>query len=317
MSKYQNYSENIASYLDGDMSPDQMQEFEMQLHTDPVLRSEFNLQQDIIHSIKDFRKTQLKTQLDQVAVSAGPSGVVGITAATAIVISGIIGLGAYLYLLSPSEETSSITVDEAHVQAEVITETEVVAETSEEVIIGESNELIESNEVVKKPEAKSSEIKTTKINTTTQSVAISKPVTPSKDDTAQKTTEELSPVINSPTLVIPELDESDVEESFEAPNAGLAQEGLMGNNIVEIETAKRDVDMFHYQYFSGKLYLYGDFRDNPYEILELNSANGKQLFIFYNGTYYRVLDNQQEITPLEKLSSPDIIKKLEIIQENK
>lgn len=68
MSKYLEHSENIASYLDGDMSLDQMQEFEKLLHTDPVLRSEFELQQDIMHTLQDFRKTQLKTRLDQVPV---------------------------------------------------------------------------------------------------------------------------------------------------------------------------------------------------------------------------------------------------------
>ena len=144
MSKYQNHSENIASYLDGDMSPDQMQNFEMQLHTDPVLRSEFELQQDIIHSLQDFRKTQLKSRLDQVPVSMGPSGLMGIKAAAAMVISGIIGLGTYLYFITPSEEHSSltettITVDQAQSQEEVITET--------------PNEVVEASELIEEPVA--------------------------------------------------------------------------------------------------------------------------------------------------------------------
>ena len=133
----------------------------------------------------------------------------------------------------------------------------------------------------------------------------------------EEVVDEPRPVINAPNLISPDLDESDFEESIEMPSAGIAQEGLIDNNVVEIETAKKDSDMFHYQYFSGKLYLYGDFRDYPYEILELNSANGKRLFIYYNNTYYRIMDNQQEITPLGQLVDQDIIKKLEIIQANK
>ena len=307
MSKYQNHSENIASYLDGDMSPDQMQNFEMQLHTDPVLRSEFELQQDIIHSLQDFRKTQLKSRLDQVPVSMGPSGLMGIKAAAAMVISGIIGLGTYLYFITPSEEHSSltettITVDQAQSQEEVITET--------------PNEVVEASELIEEPVAEY------QVTETTAPVAVNKsstnlPTVSTKDDISKETIEAAGPVINSPTLINPEIDEIDIGESIELPNAALAQEGLIDNNGVEVETAKRDSDMFHYQYYSSKLYLYGDFRDNPYEILELNSANGKRLFIYYNRTYYRIMDNQQEITPLEELTNLDIIRKLEIIQANK
>lgn len=306
MSKYLEHSENIASYLDGDMSLDQMQEFEKLLHTDPVLRSEFELQQDIIHTLQDFRKTQLKTRLDQVPISMGPSGLMGIKAATAMVVTGIIGLGTYLYFVTPTEETSPLTetietVDQDQPQDEVITEL--------------SNEVIETDKIIEETEIESQEIEMT------LPVTINKPSTDlqavSTEDVNKEIIEVPGPVINSPTLINPELDETDIEEPIDIPNAALAQEGLMGNDVVKVETAKRDSDMFHYQYYSGKLYLYGDFRDNPYEIIELNSANGKRLFIYYNNHYYRITGNQQEITPLEELSNTDIIKKLEIIQANK
>lgn len=305
MSKYLEHSENIASYLDGNMSPDQMQEFEKQLHTDPVLRSEFELQQDIIHTLRDFRKTQLKTRLDQVPVSMGPDGLMGIKAAAAMVITGIIGLGTYLYFVTPSEAPSSITET-------IITNDQ--AQPQDEVFDELSNKVVETDETIEETKVESQEIETTL-------PVINKPTTDlqavSTEDITKEIIEEPSPVINSPTLINPELDEPDIEESIEIPNAALAQEGLMGNNVVKVETARRDSDMFHYQYYSGKLYLYGDFRDNPYEILELNSANGKRLFMYYNNNYYRIIDDQQDITPLEELTNLDIIKKLEIIQANK
>jgi len=125
------------------------------------------------------------------------------------------------------------------------------------------------------------------------------------------------PVINIPNLVDLNLDHTEVEESIDVPSAALAQDGLVNNNVVAVETARKDSNMFHYQYYSGKLYLYGDFRDNPYEILELNSASGKRLFIYYNNAYYRIADDQHQITPLVQLTDRDIIKKLEIIQANK
>ena len=312
MSKYLDHSERITSYLDGHMSQGEMLEFEKQLHTDPVLRSEFELQQDIIHTLKDFRKAQLKTRLDQVPVSAGPSGLVGIQAAAAIVISGIIGLGAYLYFNTGGEEPATISES-----LEPIAKTEIPQEEIVEPIAIPSNEEVEAeSESVDIVGEESINIE--KPANLTKTTKEEKPAVTKAVETEEEPEEIIEkPVINSPNLIEPNLEESNPEESIEMPSAALAQDGLLDNNVVAVETARKDSDMFHYQYFSGKLYLYGDFRDNPYEILELNSSNGKRLFIYYNNEYYRIKDDQKEITALEKLSDQDTIKKLEIIQANK
>jgi hypothetical protein len=310
MSKFLNHSEQIASYLDGQMAPGQMQEFEKQLHTDPVLRSEFELQTDIIHSIKDFRKTQLKARLDQVPVGAGPTTLIGVKVAAALIISGIVGLGAYLYLTSPDQEftlaDNIAPVEQLEIQSEAesqVPETLPLDEPVEET----TSEKIAEPEIVKVPQSNS--------DTETET---RQPQTQPAANTEFIADEEIpEPVINSPNLIDPNLDHTEVDESIDIPTAALAQDGLLDNNVVAVETARKGDDMFHYQYFSGKLYLYGDFRDNPYEILELNSANGKRLFIYYNNAYYKIADDQRQITPLVQLTDQDIIKKLEIIQANK
>jgi hypothetical protein len=316
MSKYLDHTERIASYLDGQMSPDQMQEFEKQLHTDPVLRSEFELQQDIIHSLRDFRKAQLKTSLNQVPVSMGPGGLMGVKAAAAIVISGVIGLGAYLYFTTPSEPAQTISEINQPVE-------QVPLEKEEENVVAELPEIIAETEAVE-VEAKT---EAPMIENAAPTEVVAEPEVITEPKSFPKAVEEekavapkeepLKPVINSPNLLNPDAEETDIEETFEIPTSLLAQERLADNSVVEVETAKRDDEMFHYQYYSGKLYLYGDFRENPYEILELNSSNGKRLFIYYSGDYYRIMDNQKEITPLSKLTNQDIIRKLEIIQANK
>ena len=311
MSKYLNHSEQITSYLDGQMTPGQMQEFEKQLHTDPLLRSEFELQTDIIHGIKDFRKTQLKSRLDQVPVGAGPSTLVGVKAAAALVISGIMGFGAYLYFTSPEE---------------IVPMVETIAPIEQPELQSEAGEQL--------PEALP--LNETATETTSVETSETKPVTTPKSNSASITGQPLAEksavnseaitdevekpsalVINSPKLVDLNLDHTDVEESIDIPTAALAQDGIVDNHVVAVETARKDSNMFHYQYFSGKLYLYGDFRDNPYEILELNSVNGKRLYLYYHNAYYRIADDQHEITPLVQITDQDIIKKLEIIQANK
>jgi hypothetical protein len=309
MSKFSNHSEHIASYLDGQMNLGEMQEFEKQLHTDPLLRSEFELQNDIIHTIKDFRKTQLKTRLDQVPVSFGPGAMIGMKAAAALVITGIIGVSAYLYFNTPAEDAAIVS------ETIVLNSQEENSDGTVDLLNDEIPELdLPQDEVISEdPE----ELETVGVSA---KEAVTAPVkknesTPIEEEVQFE--ESLTPVINSPKLATPNLEDTEIEESIQIPNAGLAQEGISDNNVVAVETARKDSDMFHYQYFSGKLYLYGDFRDNPYEILELNSANNKRLFIYYNNDYYRILDNQQQITPLVKLTDQDIIKKLEIIQANK
>lgn len=288
------------------MSPGQMQEFEKQLHTDPVLRSEFELQKDIIHSIKDFRKAQLKTKLDQVPVNVGPSTLAGVKAAAALVISGVIGVGAYLYLSTPDEVNEPITetiapVENLQVQPEAIAELPDELPTTEEVPVEEA---ISEEALKAEPTVTVEQPSSVNLSETVEVVA--------PEETAAADL-----VVNSPNLTDPNLSDAEAEESIEIPTAALAQDGLTDNNVVAVETAKKDGDMFHYQYYNGKLYLYGDFRDIPYEILELNSANGKRLFIFYNNAYYKIKDDQHGITPLEELTDQDIIKKLEIIQANK
>ncbi len=309
MSKYLNHNELIGSYLEGGMSPDQMLEFENQLHTDPLLRSEFELQQDIVNSLKDFRKSQLKARLDQVPVSMSPTVLVGVKTAAAIVLTGIIGLGSYLYFYTgdvPVEEsltTQEITIDESLEQTTTANEIQELPverkskEITEEQIDESSTAIKEADMIKTQPLAKTEA---------------------SKEVVEEEVVEEIaSPVVNSPNIIDPSIDETVQEETLEMPSAALAQEELSDNPVIEVETAKKDAELFHYRYYSGKLYLYGDFRDIPYEILELNSANGKILYMFYDQKYYQILDDQVELTPLQPLEDAEIIRRLEIIKENK
>jgi len=315
MSKFSNHSERITSYLDGQMNPGEMAEFEKQLHTDPLLRSEFEFQQDIIHNIKDFRKTQLKTRLDQVPVGAGPGAMIGIKAAAALVISGIVGVGAYLYLNSTPDEIEAPAVSEVITVAPEESIVEQVTPAVEELTEEDAPDVSETIAATQEIEENTSPTDSKK--TVPVSKKEKETLTIAPEETRVPEEESLTPAINSPRLATPNLEDAEISESIQVPNAGLTQDVLADNKVVAVETARKDENMFHYQYFNGKLYLYGDFRENPYEILELNSANGKRLFIFYNDNYYRILDDQQQITPLVQLTDQDIIKKLDIIQANK
>src|SRR5690606_21290252 len=51
---------------------------------------------------------------------------------------------------------------------------------------------------------------------------------------------------------------------------------------IEIENDENTDYAFHYRYVDNKLYLYGDFKGIPYEILALNTAEKTQLFLKYD-----------------------------------
>lgn len=311
MSKYLNHTERIGSYLEGSMSPDEMMAFENQLHTDPLLKSEFELQQDIVGSLKDFRKSQLKARLDRVPVSMGPTALVGVKAAAVIVLSGIIGLGTYLYF-NNTNDGNMLTVQEELVEEaaveEIFSNPEIFTEPATETLESEVPEVVESAAEPQKVASRASSDHHEIADVAKKSETPKE--TPKKEEITQ-------PVVNSPQVMDPQMEEGISEEDLEIPSPALAQKELVNNPMVEIETGKKEEGLFHYQYYSGKLYLYGDFRENPYEILELNSANGKRLYMFYNDKYYQILDNQMDITPLEVLLDHEIIGKLDIIKANK
>ena len=300
----------IGSYLEGSMSPGEMLDFENQLHTDPVLRSEFELQQDIVNSVKDFRKSQLKARLDQVPVTMSPTILVGVKTAAALVISGIIGLGAYLYFTqdTPEDLTDNITIEEPVAALENNLEDSAVQNNNIEAD-SEATAIKDKVELAIAEEPAVEEV-------TANEVKVVAPIK-TEEVTAEPEVKETTPVVNSPQIIDPSLDETVTEETLEMPSAAISQEEIADNPVVEVESAKKDPELFHYRYYSGKLYLYGDFKDIPYEILELNSDSGKKLYMYYHNKYYEILDNQIDLTPLQSLEDPDIIKRLDIIKENK
>ena len=280
------------------MNPDQMRDFESQLHTDPVLNSEFELQQDIVNSVKDFRKSQLKARLDQVPVSVSPTGIVGVKTAALIVLTGIIGLGTYLFLDQQSAETSPEAITELVAEETPSLEVQPPANDTQT-----AEDLTSLSEEATTAEDTNTETVTDEVITPAEQLPAPQTTTSAKanvEKAKEVTKEEVStPTVNSPEIFDPSI-EDNTEETLEIPTPELGETEVAESPVLAVETSTEDNgQLFHYQYYSGKLYLYGDFTDNPYEIIELNSASGKKLFMFYNDNYYRIFDNQVDLTPLQ------------------
>ncbi|ELR68059.1 hypothetical protein C900_01195 [Fulvivirga imtechensis AK7] len=272
------------------MTDSERLDFEARLKNDPELKSEFNFQKEIVDAIKDTRRAELKAMLDKVPVggSSGGSTSLGKVMST-LVIAGLIGAGIY-YLWPVEEEqiepTENITmVEPAEEPAEEATETEV---TEEETPIIEKEG--GATKTVEKPRP---DIKSTKDE---------------KDEVAEITP--ARPEINKPN-VAPTFETAEDADSLEAPGSNLASTGYGDHAAldVEIDNTNRNFS-FHYQFKSGKLFLYGSFDKGLYEILEINSRGEKTLFLYYKDKFYPLNRNQVKIVPLDPVKEPTLMEKL-------
>jgi hypothetical protein len=130
--------------------------------------------------------------------------------------------------------------------------------------------------------------------------------------TAQNVAADVMPRIVRPEVMSNFSDQAqDVDYSdFEAPNKNLPQKSEMSNVNVEIENVPDDRFPFHYQFYERKLFLHGDFKGIPYKIIALNRDKDKTFFLEYEGNYYSLRPDQQEIVPLERIQDSTVIRAL-------
>ena len=292
MSVHSEYTRLVNKYLDGDMSASERDIFEEQLTLDPMLKSEFEHQNEIIHGLKEYRKSQLKARLDNVSVTPGILGVLSqgatIKNASFIATSILVGSGVYYYF--SKEEVRTLELIELSPKLEFM------------------DNRIELTDSQQSPNYRYN--KSTEPSTWIE-------VDGDKDKLA---TETYQP--NKIDFEVPEMEEEVSSDFVSEPEQIL--EKVMRNNsgfadVAEIE--KVDIEnivtnryKFHYKLVSNKLFLYGKFEASPYEIIEINSYQNKRLFFFYNGHYYRLKKDIQEISPLVKIEDQALINELNIIK---
>ena len=89
------------------------------------------------------------------------------------------------------------------------------------------------------------------------------------------------------------------------------------SSVLDMTTIDDKKHKFHYTLSNGNLSLFGNFKDSPYEIMELNSSRGVQMFLFYKTKYYSLKKNTTKISPLEPVTESTLITELDILRVNK
>jgi hypothetical protein len=279
--------ELIERYLEQKMGSAEMAEFENAMLHDPLLKSEFELQKDIIESLKAYRKAEIKARLDAIQVNPAPHFANFLKIAASITITSIMIWGAYTYFNDSEDYAEKVDITsindgfhEFHLE-----------ELPGMPLVAEANPIEEIHDV---------------------------PVAKRNVRTATKK-----------EIRFPEVRLPDIAVNFEDASPIIKDEGLPKNShfnqldegalapeiLVKELPGKKNQHL--YQNYDGKLYLYGNFASSPYELIELNTENGRRLFLKYDSSYYVIKPDQKNIVPLEVIQDTTLVQELQILKNNK
>ena len=307
MSTNKNYFDLIDSYLNGEMTNHEAIEFESQLQKDPLLENEFQLQKDIVNSIRAFRQAELKATLNTVDVGVGGTFTV-LKVAAGIGVIALLGLGVYYF----SGNLNKNQLDGASKNSSLIVEKEEAEETTPKT---ETNDLVEE---VNDQIAKVADDEEKTIVKTEEPIKQEAQISNSKDivTASEEVVKSEQPEIKLPEVVEAfDKEEGQISENIKVPENKLnkvTETYLPKTEVVEMDHRKYS---FHYQFYNNKLYLYGEF-DNKYEILELNTPAGISIYMFYKDNFYELEQNQEKITPLNAIQNSTLMRDLKTIREN-
>ncbi len=293
--------QKLDLYHSGRMNAEEVTAFEKELASDPTLLAESNFQRDIINGLKDYRKTQLMARLDAIDVS--PVWFDFIQQSTllksfgGVAVATLISAGVY-FMAEPGsteEDTDSIEIDspkKLDFSFQLIKPAILSSENPKPVAI---NQLVDTEPV---KEEVLSEIKTmdTEGDATNTSQEIFNPnfEAPSARD-----------IKDEEALVTSSLDNltesSDVSEDAEP---------------IEVDYENTEELNIQYKYYDGKLFLSGDFNKAPYEILEINSANGRRIYVKYLNKFYKV-GITDKLTIMPEVTNVNVIEELKLLRQNK
>lgn len=289
--------ELLDDYLTNRMSEQDHSAFEQKLKADPDLQHEYALQKRLIQGIKDARIAELKSILNNVPVP--PAGT-GNTVATKILLGTvatiIIAGAAYLFLQK----------DQANISAPQIETEEPIPSSNPP----ESQVIPEVKSEQKEPAQSQQRVETDK-NQTSAGTEHSKPSLAKKPDPLSAPAGKKSETSEGPVLDV-FTPESEENTSTDGNTNNESQNNLTpvtSGLVVETDRNNRRYT-FHYQFREGKLFLYGPFEKNLYEIMEFFADEKRTVFLYYNDRYYLLPEADEQIRRLSAISDPALLKKL-------
>ncbi len=280
--------ENIDAYLTGKLNASDKFALEEGMKKDPLLKSEVDLQNDIIESLKNSRKIQLKNRMNSLDAytSTGVSSAIKIAAS--FITIGIIGAGIY-YMSIFSTNTKDKEVVEA-----------VLEKNAREQSLKQDNT---------KSNTSSDQISAPQLEKEIVTVEADKNGSKKRNRVSNRnrnSNSEPNVVANVPQGYIFDQ-ESGINKEVTVPNGEINETKVKkaGNVDIGIDSnIKKDLS---YKFYSGKLFLSKDFEEQPYELMELNTSKSKQFYLYFGNKYYEMKSNQTKAARLSEVKDNSIL----------
>ncbi len=290
--------DSIEEYLNGTLSKDQMEGFEMKLSQDTEFKKEFDFQNDIIESLKNTRKAELKARLNDIPVGSGiGNGNTGsiVKISSAILITAGIGFLGYFTLFdkTATEEPSTTSNIEQKLADESQSEITRKENSGQEEESRSNPESVDESTSEKSPTDTKGEQSTTR---DTQKETLAAPV-PVKPEIIEDFPEDKEMVVDVPDNTLPES-----TITFTKSN-------------IEVDIQDEGQFDFHYRFVEDRLFLYGDFHDGVYEIIEIREGDTNSIFLYYNIKFYALDKSRKIITSLQEIKDEELRSKLEQIKD--
>jgi hypothetical protein len=283
--------ELIDDYLSNRLRGAEKEAFDKQLQNDPALKSELDLQKQIIEGIRSARAKELKNMLSKVPVAETVNMDFSVLRmAAGLIAAGVIGAAVYFATRGEMPPFKKAATDLKDKTEEVQKQEPIEQDKTQVAPDSNADPKASENPAIKQGDSKQEESKKAGKQSPKQSEDI-KPAEKPKLDVANPSDE---------------LDNSDASKN--EPAAGRRSDISPSHIQVEMDSSNKKYD-FHYQFAGSKLMLYGSFDRSLYEVLEINGDN-HAVFLFYKDVYYLLDENQKKIAKLEPIKDPGLVNKL-------
>jgi hypothetical protein len=297
--------ELLDDYLTNRMSGGDRSAFEQRLQADPDLKHEYALQKRLIKAIKDARVSELKSMLNQVAVPANAPNTLATKIILGTVVSVIIASATYWYLTHDGlklAQPKSPAEEQAPVEKPAAPEAKTDGRTQTQQPEENKNHRSEADK-----------------NQTSAGTEHSKPSLAKKPDPLEAPGEKSGDQTSAKEPVLDVFNPGS-EEANNANNLSKDSQPIFnpGTPSLSVETDRENRRYtFHYQFREGKLFLYGPFEQNLYEIMEFFTGEKRTVFLYYRDRYYLLEEADSNVRPLTSITDPALIKKLKEYRTSK
>ncbi len=307
MNKGLEYSEKLEAYIRNELTETEKAEFEQLLRQDPLLQNELTLQRDIIHSIGEYRKNELKQRLNKIDVRGNNKGTPGDFSVGGAILGGIAIIGiAGLLILKESDKTvnsvqlatsaAEMPIPAKDSKATQLTDTEAFAADTEASGLPLPETQVEADKpIVAAPEAKTT------------------PVRKATGRTGRTTTVSAAPAVIESAPAVVEDEEIRKDDKLAMPETRITALPANADQTLIIVDNNTSAYKLHYKYTNDELFLYGF--EKPYKIIDLPQQT--QRYLLYEGNFYKLNKNQPQIAPIQRVVNQQEIASLQTYREEK